>query len=547
MKRNLFGISIFTLVGLYALLSVILLGACLVTGISIYIGLGVSAIVLLIQFLIAPWLTDLTVRWFYKAKFGAEIPKYLEDFIESVCTKYNVKRPKIAIIDDGAPNAFTYGRTKRDARLVLTRGIFELLNEEEVKAVVGHELGHVVHYDMLFMTVAQLVPLVLYFVYQVLIDSKSNSNSDDKGYGQIIGIIAYVLYIISQYIILWLSRTREYYADQFSVQETKNPNALAEALVKIGFGLSVNTNQEENKDEKEKKKKTRSAKDIGALGIFDAKTSKSLIVASNNDVDDKASIKNAMKWEMWNPWAIIYQLKSTHPLISKRLIAISEVSEEYGQKPYIVFDLKKEESYVDDFLIELLIKYLPIIFFIAAIIVFIVFTNLDFNNLDNEKLAFLIPGILGIIGTILSFVKFKRSHRSGYTSKTVRDLLGEVKVSGVTSIPCCLEGTVIGKGDPGCIFNEDFTLRDKTGIIFLDYNQPMFILNKIFALFKSHKYIDKVIKVKGWYRRSPIPYVEIYQYEIDGKVKKVYTYAFSLVLYIILLIAFIVVTALGII
>ena len=534
MKRNLLGISTFTLVGLYALLSIIVLGVCLFCGISMYIGLGISLVVLIIQFLIAPWITDLTMRWFYKAKFGAELPTYLNEFVDGICTKYNMKRPKFAIIDDGAPNAFTYGRTKNDARVVLTRGIFELLNPEEVKAVVGHELGHVVHYDMLFMTVAQVVPLVLYFVYQILVDSSDNrsSNNNNSGYGQLIGIIAYVLYIISQYIILWLSRTREYYADQFSVEETRNPNALAQALVKIGFGLSVNYDSNEV-EENGKKKKVRSTKDVGALGIFDAKTSKSLIVSSNNDVNNKDSIKNAMKWEMWNPWAFIYQLQSTHPLISKRLLAISEVSKDYGQEPYIVFDLVQPESYVDDFFFELVVKYSPGIAFIIGLVLMFVFMVLE-----NYSAGFLSMGIAGVLGTIFLFIRFKRSHRSGYTPRTIKDLLGEVKVSGVTSVPCELEGRVIGKGDPGCIFNEDFTLKDETGIIFLDYNQPLWILNKVFALFKSHQYVEKTIKVRGWYRRSPVPYVEIYQWEVDGQIKKVYTYVFTIIMYVILLLLF---------
>ena len=61
--------------------------------------------------------------------------------------------------------------------------------------------------------------------------------------------------------------------------------------------------------------------------------------------------------------------------------------------------------------------------------------------------------------------------------------------------------------------------------MFLDYNQPINIVNKIFALFKSKEYFDKIIKIKGWYRRSPVPYVEIKEMEIDGKIKKCYTYA----------------------
>ena len=183
---------------------------------------------------------------------------------------------------------------------------------------------------MLFMTAAELVPLVLYYVYEIC--SSGNSDSDSKA-GEakaIISLVAYLLYIVSQYIVLWLSRTREYYADEFSIKETKNPNALASALVKIGFGLVTSDDTETATDDK-KKKKNHSTKNIGALGIFDAKTSKSLVVSTNNNINDKSLIKNSMKWEMWNPWGFICELNSTHPLISKRLINISSHSAEYNQ------------------------------------------------------------------------------------------------------------------------------------------------------------------------------------------------------------------------
>ena len=170
MKKNLLGISMLTLAGLYIFLSVIIIGVFLFTGLPVSMGILVSIIIVIIQFLIAPWLTDLSMKWFYKVNFNPELPDYLNRFIDEITTKYNMKRPRLGFIDDGAPNAFTYGRTKNDARIVITRGILELLTEEEVKAVVGHELGHVVHYDMLFMTAAQLVPLILYFIYQVCLE-----------------------------------------------------------------------------------------------------------------------------------------------------------------------------------------------------------------------------------------------------------------------------------------------------------------------------------------------------------------------------------------
>ena len=515
MKKNLLGISLITVSALYFLLAAIIILVTLITDIPVIIGIGISIVIIILQFLISPFLTDLSMKWFYKAKFNYELPENIKAFVEEVCKNNNMKYPRIGYIDDGAPNAFTYGHTKNDARVILTRGIFELLNEEEVKAVVAHELGHASHYDMIFMTVAQLVPLLLYGIYETLKDTDSN---DDNSKTKAIAYIAYILYLISNYIVLWLSRTREYYADSFSIEVTKNPNALGNALVKIGYGLSTSTSTGKH-----------SAASSNALGIFDSKASKSLVITSMEDDGSisKEHIKEAMKWEQWNIWAKWYELHSTHPLISKRLLAISARSKEFNQEPYITFDLVKEESYVDDFLKELLISFLPTISFIIGVIAFFASVVFEYNVL-------LVIGVSFLVTMIFSYIKFKkRFPTNNFEFTNVRELLGKVKVSHITAIPCSLEGTIIGRGNPGCIFNEDFVIKDKTGIIFLDYNQPLVIINKIFALFKSKDYFDKNIKITGWYRRSPVPYVELKTMEVDGKVKKIYTYRLDFILRIL--------------
>ena len=515
MKRKVFGVSLFTITCLYGLLAGIVILAVMLAGGDVLYGIIGSLIVIIIQFLISPWLTDLSMKLFYKADFNSDIPSYLKDFIEEECDKHNIIYPKIGFIDDGAPNAFTYGRTKKDARIVITRGIYDLLTEEEVKAVVAHELGHIAHMDILVMTAVQAVPLVLYAIYQVLTKrekSKSNNN-DAENKAALIGYIALILYFISQYFILWLSRTREYYADDFSVTETRNPNALAEALVKIGFGLSISSSDGKN-----------DVSSKNALGIFDKNAGKAMTLASiDGNKLNKEKIKNSMKWEMWNPWAKWFELNSTHPLISRRINKISKRSEEFNQTPYIMFDLKKPESYVDDFLLEVFIYFMPLLCILTTIILCIILKEYM------DKII-----VIGALLTIiLSFIKFKRKHKSGYKEKTVEELLGEIKVSHVTSIPVILKGTIIGRGNPGCIFNEDFVIKDETGIMFLDYNQPLSIINTLFAIFKSKEYFDKEVIVKGWYRRSPMPYVEIYEYIVDGKKKKIWTYGLIMTLYIV--------------
>lgn len=514
MKKGLLGLSLMTLSCLYGVLIAFILLVCIICGVTLSNALFIAIIALVIQFLISPFLTDLTMKWCYKAQFGFNLPEHLNQYINEMCKQNNMNAPKIGFIDDGAPNAFTYGRTKNDARIVITRGVLELLSAEEAKTVIAHEMGHIVHHDMIFMTAAQLVPLILYYIYDIFTSAAKDKDNDKNSYFVLVGYLAYILYVISQYVILWLSRTREYYADSFSVETTKNPNALAQALVKIGYGLTAATT----------KKGKMSVSKSNALGIFDAKSSKSLVITSN--VDGKVSqesIKNAMKWEKWNKWAKWYELNSTHPLISNRILKISERSPEFNQTPFIVFDLQPEENYNQHFIRELMVLLSPwvIIILLALLLVFDILP--------------LIRVVLAPLFAISLLVRFNRAHiNKGYQNYKIKDLLSIVKVSGVTSVPCIVEGTVIGRGTPGYIFDEDFVIKDETGFVFIDYNHVFQISNFFTGLLKTKKLFGKKVRIKGWYRRSPVPYIEVYEIQVeDGKLKRLHSYGVGKVMLII--------------
>ncbi len=116
--------------------------------------------------------------------------------------------------------------------------------------------------------------------------------------------------------------------------------------------------------------------------------------------------------------------------------------------------------------------------------------------------------------------KTRFAYRSDlFPHMTTAALLGHVKVSPVRPVPATLTGKIIGKGVPGLIFSDDFVLRDSSGILFLDYNQPLAIWNFLFGLLRAGQYQGQEVCVRGWFRRSPVPYLEIYQLEpADGSV-----------------------------
>lgn len=237
----------------------------------------------------------------------------------------------------------------------------------------------------------------------------------------------------------------------------------------------------------------------------------------------------------WNVWAKWYEFFSTHPLISKRLEAISAKCPDYGQPAYIVFDEKPEESYVDDFLLELLLIYAPTILVIVGIVLGIVW-GITENDLFLNIILF-IPSVM----IFFSLIKFMRTHKCGnFQKKKVVDLLSEIKVSGVTAVPCIIEGEVIGKGDPGSIFDEDFVLKDETGIVFVDSKRVLKIMDLFVGAHEARTLFGKKVTIKGWYRRSPVPYVQIYEMTVEGaKTKRFHSYGISkffLTLFLIIMI-----------
>ncbi len=200
----------------------------------------------LIMWIISPIITDLMMRFFYKMKFlsqeelKAQYPD-VSSFLASVCSKNNIKVPKIGIIDDDNPTAFTYGSVPSNARMVFSKGLFTYLNLEEQHAVFAHEIGHIVHYDFVVMTIASTLVQILYELYVILSKSgKTKSGGEEKKEGgsfAYIGLLSYVFYFLGTYILLYLSRMREYYADEFSAKTTGKPNSLSMALVRIAYGI----------------------------------------------------------------------------------------------------------------------------------------------------------------------------------------------------------------------------------------------------------------------------------------------------------------------
>ena len=164
----------------------------------------------------------------------AEAPQ-LHQMVSELAAAANIPKPKVGISNTMVPNAFAYGRSKRSGHICVTRGILGLLDEEELRAVLGHEMSHIKHNDMAITTVVSAIPLVCYYLSFSLMFSGGGDN--DNG-GALLGILALIAYFLGQLIVLFISRIREYYADAGSVELGCKPEKLASALYKLVYGAA---------------------------------------------------------------------------------------------------------------------------------------------------------------------------------------------------------------------------------------------------------------------------------------------------------------------
>jgi heat shock protein HtpX len=162
----------------------------------------------------------------------------LHAMIERLCIQADLPKPKIAVVDTTMPNAFAIGRSQKSATVCATTGLMNLLEPHELEAVMAHELTHVKNRDVLLMTIASFFAALASFIVQFGFFFGGSSDSDDDSPSwAIVLLVSFVVYILSFFLMLALSRYREFVADRGSALITGRPSALSSALLKITSGI----------------------------------------------------------------------------------------------------------------------------------------------------------------------------------------------------------------------------------------------------------------------------------------------------------------------
>src|SRR3954471_24672020 len=163
----------------------------------------------------------------------AEAPE-LHAMIERLCLQADLPKPRVAMAQTSMPNAFAMGRSKKSATVCATTGIMELLSPSELEGVMAHELTHVINRDVMVMTIASFFASIASMILNFGFLFGGSSDDDDSGPGFLaIIMISLAVYVISFFLMMALSRYREFAADRGAAVLTGRPSALASALLKI--------------------------------------------------------------------------------------------------------------------------------------------------------------------------------------------------------------------------------------------------------------------------------------------------------------------------
>jgi len=302
--------------------------------ISIPFTLVMVTIFIMLQYLIGPAM----VRWSTGLRYlkPGEHP-WLETTVKDLAERSAIPSPKLAIVPDQTPNAFVFGRTARGATLAVHEGLLKQLDEEEIRGVIGHELGHIKHRDFVVMTVLSALPLIAYLIARLSFEAARFADGGKKKEEGVPlrvlllagGAVSYIVYIIILLCVMRLSRLREHYADAYSAYVTGAPRQLESALTKITYGLSLSPRPPHGArtlyigDPALAKQECR--------GILDRKEEYDL---DKDGVLDERELELAMEREAKSRWTTINTWFTTHPATYQRVLLLREIGKEMASGQY---------------------------------------------------------------------------------------------------------------------------------------------------------------------------------------------------------------------
>lgn len=404
----------------------------------------------------------------------------------------------LGVVQEEAPHLMLAKAPNGGAGLVVSTGFRQLLTHEEQKAALAHEVYYLLRQERTFLSNAlMLLPTLLFTAYR-FVEPDPGGNWFQRYAAQLL----YALYRLSVAASAWSLRDRVYKADDFAVEMTGNPNALASAILVLSYGLAHRDPGESG-----------GGRGVSApYDLADADQGRRMAVEAEGVGDfTPEGLVRALRWEQRNLAARFFELFSHHPLPSRRLRSLEKHASDRGHEFTFPLEQGGGAPRVVGLLAELISRAAP---WAGAYLGYHYCLAYDWPS----NVPFFV--VLGFtLGIVLASVMWYRPF-SRYRPCTTRDLMTDLDVSDSHPISARLEGRIAGRHKPGYAFGADLVFEDEKGTLQLVYKQPVPILDSVFAYYAADELRGRPARVEGWFRRNPEPFLEIRRLTMldDGRV-----------------------------
>ncbi|WP_367287163.1 M48 family metalloprotease [Laspinema palackyanum] len=481
--------------------------------------------ILVLLLVASPWLLDLLLRFAYgmeklpPPKLGNYSPE-----ARKLLSRFSLERKQpplsLGVIPTPAPIAMTYGFAPRFARIVVSQGLLEQLEDDEIAAIYAGELGHLENWDFPLMSLTVLLCQLPYVVYwQVSRDGDKWLDSQEwfgkvmLGTAGVISAIAYGFYWVLRWPVLWLSRLRFYYSDRASASLTGNPNGLTRALLKMAIGIAQDVEKQGHTS--------------FVLEGFDLLSPVGYVQGMTlGSCSAYHSWENLLQWDRHNAYKKWLTVPQSHPPLGDRLTLLDLYARFW--KLDAELDFARDGAVAPAKPPRLMLKRLLLqgapyfglplgllaglmLWAFGAVAVNLGFVALDWVWGDRSILqgSLLIGVSLGIVLRINAFFPDITS-KNIRTNPTLPDLLTDPDAIPVDSLPIGLEGQLLGRRGISNWLAQDLILHSPTGLVKLHCASTLGVFGYLWLLIKRPSdFVGQAISAVGWFRRGATPWIDL--------------------------------------
>lgn len=461
----------------------------------------------------SPWLMDGLLRSYYGLKSlsletltsrSPEAARVLQSFTR----ERRLPAPTLFVLPDSAPLALTYGNLRRTARIAVSQGLLDRLADDEIASIYAAQLGHILDWDFVLMSLGVLVAQVPYtFYWRVSTLGEQWQNAFLRFIAGAFAALGYGIYWLFRWPILWLSRARIYYSDRISCEITGNPNGLTRALLKIAIGIA---------NDVERQGQTSYLLEgfelLTPVGYRQAITLGSLYPL--------IPLEPILAWDYLNPSTRWLAINNSHPPMGKRLQILARYASYWNLETELNFSsqssltAQKSKFFLQGspyFGVFLGLALTGILWLIGGISNLVRFRPLDWMWGDRSLLygSLLIGISMGIFLRINSFFPdIKPFNLQG--EALLPDLLANPAALPVDSQPVSLQGKLLGRPGIGNWLCQDLILQTPTGLVKLHHFSRFGPMGNLWPhSTRPSDLVNRPLTVTGWFRRGATPWIDI--------------------------------------